>query len=325
MSRPEISTLTRPDLIGASDVPALLGIDPYKGPAEVYARIVHGVRPASSSSEAGYWGLAIEPALAARFEAEHAVTLEVPAPIYNPKGRVWQRISLDRRIVAQNSPVELKTCSDRVGESLGDPGTEECLDQHWAQVQVQLEATDAAVAFVPYLVGGQEYREYVVKAHPEFQTFALEACERFWRDHIVTKRPPPASSVDEVRLLYPRVRRPELRETTEDEARLALVFLAARDSRKMAEDAEDKAKAALCEAIGDAKGVRGPWGKATWSEVSRAAGVRWQDVANELAGRLGMSLEALQEIATKFPSKGSEYRTLRVTLAKSEKEKSNAA
>lgn len=304
--------LRRPDLIGASDVAAVLGVHPWKTGADLWARIVHGIE--EPAGDAAYWGLALEPAIARRFELAHGVEVEEVASIVNPKGRAWQRISIDRRVRGSKIDVELKTCSRERAGGLGPAGTDDILVEHYLQVQAQMEALDLEIAFVPYLVAGQDYREYVVEPNAQVQAAIVEACEAFWRDHVLTGKPPPADDPRSIARVYPRVlvdHRPE----QPGDADLARSYELARQAKKVAEGFLDEAKAKLCAAVGEAKGIHGAFGRVTWSECKRIGGVDWERVAADMAAELGLSIEQLRARAARHPGKTTNYRRLTVRLA----------
>lgn len=303
--------LRRPDLIGASDVAAVLGVHPWKSGGDLWARVVHGIE--EPAGDAAYWGLALEPAIARRFELGHGVELEERESVVNPKGRRWQRVSLDRRVKGSRIDVELKTCSRERAGGLGPAGTEEILTEHYLQVQAQMEALDLEVAYVPYLIAGQEYREYVVEPNAQVQAAIVEACESFWSLYVETGSPPPADDPRSVSRIYPRVLR-DHRLEVEGDADLARAYELARRANKAAKQALDEAKARLCAAVGDTKGIYGDFGRVTWSECRRIGGVDWERVAGELAAEARLSLEQLRARAARHPGKDTSYRRLTVRL-----------
>lgn len=315
-----MAPLRRPDLIGASDVAAILGVDPWKSSGDVWARIVHGIQ--EPAGEPAYWGLALESAIARRFADDHGLVLDSPPSIVAPHGRPWQRVSLDRTYSIRGSVgiVELKTCSRERANGLGAPGSEDVLTEHWIQVQVQMEAVGAPVAHLPYLVAGQDYLEYQVPAAPEVQAAIVEECERFWVDHVVARVPPASSDPSTVARIYPRALRADHRIATTLEADVLERYLAARDARKAAEAEEARLKAAVTSAIGEDRGLRTDDVRATWSECRRIGSPNWQDVAAELARRAGLSFDALNDLARAFPGRDTTYRTLRVTRSRKDGE-----
>jgi putative phage-type endonuclease len=305
----------RLDLIGASDAPAILGLDDYRGPGDVWARIVHELR--EPMSEPAHWGTVIEPLVLQRFAELHGVTVEKPPSIVAPKGREWQRVSLDGLVREwPGEAVEVKCVSRERAASLGHEGTDEVLETHLVQVQAQMEALDLDRVHVLYLVGGNSYREYLVRRSEQLGAIVREECERFWRDFVIPRRPPPAfGRVDTIRKLFPRALSPS-RAASAEEIELARAYLAAKDAVAAAERVEDAARAALCEAIGPSAGLTGEGIEARWSEVARAAKPDWERVAGELARQAGMGPEALRQLAARHLEGGSSHRRLTVRQKK---------
>ena len=306
----------RLDLIGASDAPAILGLSPYAGPGDVWARIVHGV--SSPAGEAAEWGTRIEPLVLAEFARRHGLRVAKPASVVQPKGRAWQRVSLDGLIEGRLEAVEIKCVGVSRAAELGPEGTDQVLEGHLVQVQAQMEALDLERCYVVYLVGGNSYREYTVERSGELGDLVREECERFWTDYVVPRKVPPAfGRLETVKRLFPSARTPA-RDVTDEESIAAIGrYMAARDARKAAEEEEAKARGWLCEIIGESTAIRTPDGReARWANVRRAGDADWREVAADLARQAGLGPEALDEIARRYPGKETNYRTLRVMMKK---------
>jgi len=127
-----------------------------------------------------------------------------------PEAREWQRYTLD--FYVRSSRLELPIvleCKNRnrwsfEAQGWGEPGTGEVAISVMAQVQAQMEAfrsdrdqwvgtniPEVDSIDVPVLLDGQRLRSYRVQRDAEAGAGIVEACERFWRDHILTKIPPP--------------------------------------------------------------------------------------------------------------------------------------
>jgi hypothetical protein len=180
-------------LIGASDLPALLGLSPWSGPVALWARVVHGWEAATTRDmEAGNAAEAYNRSL---YRQETGYTLAGPAKWRHPL-YPWLRCSPDD--TATDTPdgrrgVELKRYNYL--EGWGSPGTDAVPADIWVQVQFQggvaldLGEWDTGGVDVSGLLRG-ELRIYHVPHAAEVYERCIAAVERFWRDFVVPQRCP---------------------------------------------------------------------------------------------------------------------------------------
>lgn len=268
-------------LIGASDVPALLGLSPWAGPADVQRRILG--EETFDPSPAAYWGNVMEPSIIDAYARGRGMTYSKPGSKSHPKGRPWQRVSLDALSDDGGVIVEAKCVNDRRWETEfgGGRGLPASII---AQVQTQLEAYDCDEAVVLVSRWDEPGRVWAETVTPdaEMQERILETCENFWRKHIVDREPlaavelppPPASGDLEVH---------DFSEEAEMLSRLAQI----RRNLKAEEAEEAELKAILSRRLYDARAERI---KSTFGTVSRVKPsakekVSWEDVAAMVRGR----------------------------------------
>jgi len=178
--------------IGASDFPALLGLDEWGGPVALWARMAHGVQGASNADmEAGN---AAEDYNRALYRQRTGYNLLGPSKWVHPL-YPWLRCSPDDRATTPEGRrlVELKRYNRT--EGWGAEGTDVVPRHIWVQVQVQagvgldngeVEATGVDVSA---LLRG-ELRLYHVPHVPEVYARCIEVGERFVRDFVRTQRFP---------------------------------------------------------------------------------------------------------------------------------------
>lgn len=186
-------SLTREDAarIGASDMPALLGLSEWSGPVALWARIVHGIQ--GESNTAMQDGTLAEPYIRALYRNRTGYELLGPASWNHPL-HPWLRCHPDDVAVPPNGriPLELKRYRP---EGWGPEGTDAIPLSVWAQVQVQtgvgldMGEVEQERADVAALIRG-ELRLYMVPFQAEVCERCIEAGERFWADFVVPKRIP---------------------------------------------------------------------------------------------------------------------------------------
>lgn len=195
--------------IGGSDIAALLGLSEWGTRMGVYADKIG--RPDESDNDAMEWGRRLEDAVVDYFE--------------DNTGIVTRRVGLVRsrqHPVAVASLDRLTDCSgvcDRPDGILETKTTNWRQEEKWDDDQIpdsaELQAvwylgvTGRSHAHVVCLVDGRRPIMRTVQANPELFTLAVEVANRFWTDHVLTRRPPSVDDrpvvLDEVKRIYPQV------------------------------------------------------------------------------------------------------------------------
>lgn len=177
--------------LGASDMPALLGLSEWSGPVALWARIVHGIQ--GESNAAMQEGTLAEPYIRALYRNRTGYELLGPASWNHPM-HPWLRCHPDDVAVAPDGrvPLELKRYRP---DGWGPEGTDTVPVSVWVQVQVQMGVgldmgeVEQERADVAALIRG-DLRLYMVPFQPEVYGSCIEAGERFWADFVLPKRIP---------------------------------------------------------------------------------------------------------------------------------------
>lgn len=303
----------RSKYLGASEIPAVAGLSPYNSALGVWLEKT-GQMPPFEGNLATELGTFLEPFLSRLYSERTGIELETPAGIAHPE-HPFLVAHLDR-VTGSGRVVELKTASRYVAHRWGDDGTDQVPEEYLAQVQVQMAIRRAIgqpcddSADIAALIDG-EFRIYTLPWDAELASGLLTIGARFWRRHIIGGEPPAVDASEAAsRWLadrYPRVARPETVESTPEADRWAAQLAEAKSLLKQAEAMEAEAKANLQALIGDASGIRGEWGRASWSDCKGRATTNWKDVAAEA----GVSQDLIERHTNRSP-----YRMFRFTPAK---------
>lgn len=200
-------------LLGASDMPALLGLSPWSGSVALWARVVHGWEASTTRDQEE--GKAAEAYNRALYRSATGYTLAGESKWRHPL-HPWLRCSPDDTAVGTPTGrrgVELKRYNNLDG--WGAPGTDEVPQDIWVQVQFQggvaldLGEWDTGDVDVSGLLRGQ-HRLYSVPHSPEVFARCVDAAERFWRDFVVPRRCPEGPNLvllerdaEAIRALFP--------------------------------------------------------------------------------------------------------------------------
>lgn len=296
----------RASAIGASEVAALFGLSPFGGPVDVFlAKITPpehlAARPDTPAQRRGH---RLEAYLADEAAARFGWTLAT-APGQRHPVHGFLAASPDRLLLDEAGNVaalvEVKTARSRDGWADPQEDPTGCPAHYALQLQHQLlvgvawkgEHVHPARGYIVASVGSlDDFRVYAFDAHAGVQARIVEVAGAFWRDHVLTRQPPPldgsAGGDALLRLLYPADTRPELVRVADADPIVA-DMLALRQARADLEAAE-KHEAELAQRvkarIGDSPGITGPGFRATWKSAKPSERTDWQAAAAELQHEL---------------------------------------
>lgn len=182
--------------IGGSDIAALLGMNRYTSPYELYLDKrgeLPAIPQAAALERAARWGHLHEPLLAAEFARAHGVKVRRVGMVRH-EHEPWMLASIDRQVLGcEDGPclLEIKNRSawkasdwGPSGSSDGVPDTE-CLQTHWYMC-----VTGYRHAHVAVLINGNDDRYYRVSYDPELADDVVAMARDFWR-RVRDGDPPP--------------------------------------------------------------------------------------------------------------------------------------
>ncbi len=328
--------------IGASDAPAILGVDKYRSALDVYLRLVGGPSEDDFPAylrEAANWGHRVEPLSAVALCESLGLDVERLAKGESRilKAREWARVSPDYLLTGdgdENGLIECKLISARRfdAEDWGEDGTDRVPARIKAQVLFQLEALKAepeywetqgldaealSGAHVAVCVGGQRLRRYWIPWNEALGNYLRSTCEALWFENVRERVPPAPDSSEAAAKALAQLANPSApqRAATEEEAELLRSILEAKESidaaKKLQTEAENKLKALLGY---DSGGIVSGDLKASW--VERKGSAQWSAIAKRVAEETGAQ-ELLATLQAEMVGKPSRY--LRTSLRRSKK------
>lgn len=242
--------------IGGSEIAAVMGISPFDSPFSLWHRKRGMIGPVEQTPEM-LWGQLLEPVVAEHFATEHPDVSVRVAPSFVHGARDYQTAAPDRLVFASRGarrPIRIyegKTA--RIGDDWGEPGTDEIPVYYRAQVLWYLDCLALPEADVAVLIGGSDYREYLVRAAPDEADVMRGAAAAFIAslDDGVS-RPP----IDDHHATYQAVKElhPEIDGSmVEVPEAVADAYVAACDEERAAKNAKRQAAAVLADAMGTAR------------------------------------------------------------------------
>lgn len=173
--------------IGGSDVAAILGLNPWRSPFDVYLEKIDEAPP-REVGEAAYWGGVLEDVVSREFAKRTGLKVQRRNALLQHPEHEFMVASLDREIVAKPRGVlEAKTTSAWNRDEWGD---DKAPDAYVLQVMHYLAVTGYTYGYLAVLIGGNNFRMARVDRDEELIAYLIEREAEFWR-RIETRTPPP--------------------------------------------------------------------------------------------------------------------------------------
>ena len=192
--------------IGGSDAAAIIGLDRYRSPFDVYADKL-GLRPEIPDNEAMRQGRDLEQYVAERFmEATGKKVRRRNAMLQHPE-YPFMIADIDRWVVGENAGFEAKTTSvlNRCKFSQG-----EFPPRYYVQCMHYMAVTGADRWYLAVLVLNKSFHVFTIE-RDEAEIQALIAAEKdFWENHVLKKIPPTPdgseTTSEVIKQLFPEAR-----------------------------------------------------------------------------------------------------------------------
>jgi putative phage-type endonuclease len=281
--------------IGSSDIAAIAGLNPWRGPMDVWLSKIG--RDTFTGNDRTEWGHTLEPGIAA-FAAK-ALGLGEPTPVketYRSREH-GEVLATPDYILGADTILECKNVGLRVAHHWSDGPP----DYVVAQTTWQSYVTGLHNAFAAASLAGDPPQTYRVEYDADFAEGLVDLGLRFWRDHVLTESAP-ALDHGEATATYLRGKysqRLNVMKDADDEiaATLAEAKQLWLDIKRLTQEL-DLRKHRVMDFIGEAAGVQGDLGKTTW-KVQRGRVSTSQVIAN-LASRLNLSQADLSALEDQF-------------------------
>lgn len=236
--------------LGGSEIAAVVGLSPWESRFSLWHRKAGEIGPAEVTAPME-WGTRLEPAILDKFAENHPdVTLARPAGTWCHPDRPWQIANPDAIIDGAVVDAKCSRFGDGWGAGPGDVPVHIRCQMLW-----YCDVLGLPRAHVALLVGGHDYREYVIDADPGEATLLVEAGEAFLASVAGDRRP----DVDSHTATYTTIRalHPDIDGTDHDlHGGLAERFIRAKAALTEAKAAAQHATSLVADAMGSARRAR---------------------------------------------------------------------
>lgn len=188
--------------IGGSDVGAILGVNPYKTPHEVWLEKTGRKLPDDlSNNDAVLAGTLLEDSVAEFYSIRSGNRVR-----RCNKNRVhptmpWLSGNVDRIVEGESRILECKTAG-HFAKGWGESGTDEVPESYLLQVTLYMAIWGYTSADLAVLTGGQKFQIYKLTLDNELFDAVAEQLHDFWFNHVIADIPPPPKTLMEINQFY---------------------------------------------------------------------------------------------------------------------------
>ena len=174
--------------IGGSDAGAILGVNKWKTPFQIYLDKTEEIIEQNEPSEAAYWGNELEDMVAREFNKRTGKKVRRKNQLLQSEEYPFMVANLDRDVVGENAFLECKTVNAFGTKEWED---DEIPPSYLIQVMHYMAVTGNEKCYIACLIGGQRFLWKEVQRDEELIRLIVEAERYFWDNHVEKRIPPP--------------------------------------------------------------------------------------------------------------------------------------
>jgi putative phage-type endonuclease len=298
----------RRKIVSGTDIAAICGIDPYRGPMDVFLE-KHGLKDDFAETEAMKWGKILEDPVAQEYARQQKVEL-LPGEFLK---REWRGGTPDRMIKGQPIGLEIKTTNFRQAHLWGDPGSDEVPEGYYMQCAWYMSLFDVNFWDIAVLIDGKDFRVYHLTRNQKLEKQIIEIGHDFYQQHMLKDDPPQIDGSEGcskyLKRFYPQDIRPDMVPSNRDLDDMAMKLKRAIAEQKELEDLIADYQNKLKAVIGDSQGIAGQEWRATWKKAKDSIVTDWKAVAiklgatDELIKSCSQAREGSRRFLLKFSDK----------------------
>lgn len=187
--------------IGGSDAGAVLGLNRWKTPLDVYLEKIGEADP-QADNDATYWGNVLEDVVAAEYARREGVRVRRRNMTMASPEHPFMLANVDRTVDGQRKVLECKTAGQYMSDEWGPDGSDQVPDSYLVQVTHYMMVTGYQQADLAVLIGGRDFRIYRIGYDRELADMIAEHEAQFWHEHVEARVPPAPINLDDLQTLY---------------------------------------------------------------------------------------------------------------------------
>ena len=250
--------------LGGSDAGAIIGLNPYKKPYQLWLEKTGQIEQEDlSDNEAVYWCTVLDEAVANRFTEVTGKKVRKSGLLRSDE-YLFMLASPDRMVVGENAGLEIKTANGFAAKKWeGD----EVPDSYYCQCQHYMAVTGCEKWYIACLLGGQRFVWKTIDRNDTDIQALIMAEKEFWK-HVTEQTAPPvdSSAIPYLETKYEKVKKGEPIVLPNDAHSLIAAYVALDANIKEWELKKNDIKAKLVDMLGENEsGINGEY-KVSWAE-----------------------------------------------------------
>lgn len=192
----------RKNIIGGSDIAAIMGMSPWKSPLKLWAEKTGKIQPDDlSDNESVECGIELEAWVANWFSKKTGFKIKIDLRDFIHPVYPYMVGHIDRWILKEDAILEVKTTSAFMAQAwLGEEIPHDyVLQLNWYQgILFRLgKRTEKQVGYIAVLIGGQKRRQKKIDFSLKLFEKQEAAAKDFWENYVLANKAPLAESGDE--------------------------------------------------------------------------------------------------------------------------------
>ncbi len=200
----QVQPLSRVGYVGGGNIAGILGISPFRTPLDEYL-LISGEQPEEITPEQAEFfedRRDLEPWAAKKFTRKTGLRIVRTNQRYDDASFPWAKAEIDAE-ASDGGNVETKSVNSNAVRLWGRPEDEDEPPMYvTAQAMWGMGVHPAPHCYVNALIGFDDHRVFRVERDDELIAEIRHRAERFWKFHIVPRRPPPPTNVEDLLRLY---------------------------------------------------------------------------------------------------------------------------
>lgn len=194
---------SRKNGIGGSDIGAILGLNPYRTPVDVYMEKTGQIAPADLSDiEAVHFGNVLEDVVAAEYARRMKCSVRRRNKTFVHKEFPYMFAHVDRSVDGLRKVLECKTASAYMSDKWGDDGTDDVPEMYLVQCCWYTGILDYDSSDLAALIGGNNLRIYHIDRDKELEDMCFRRGAEFWNENVLKMVPPEPVNDRDLATLY---------------------------------------------------------------------------------------------------------------------------
>lgn len=189
----------REDGIGASEVSAVIGVNPWESPFSLWLRKTGQISPLEEN-QAMRLGHLLEPVVVSLWEEAtgwKAVKASAKDIIYQDPEHPWRKVTPDRIAYEIDENGKKHKCLLEIKSSQKDFDPDDLPVYYLCQVQYQMHVTGIHVCYLCWLVRGLTFGYARIEYDKDFANFLIEKVDAFYLDNVKGGKEPELITVSD--------------------------------------------------------------------------------------------------------------------------------